>query len=89
MLLLIQIPLTIPISAIAIHMLIKITHFVYRPLLKCICFKLTLACKLISLWAATSAHKEEQQVITDSPAAGQQLIEPTSTVLSYGTCINN
>ena len=84
-----RILLTIPVFSFTILMIVKITHYVCRPLLKCSCSKFTLKCKLIASWSATSAHKEEQQTIIGSPPAAQPLTEPTSTILSYGTCISS
>ena len=88
MLLPIRILLEIPILEFIIVMAIKIIRFAGRPLSKCICFKLVM-CKIISLRTVTSSHEEKQQFTIDSPTAVQPLIEPTSTVLSYGTCVNN
>ena len=90
MLLPIRILLAVPISAFIIAMVLKTICFAGQSLSKCTCFKLVI-CKLITLTTATFPREEEQQLITEgqSPTAGQPLIEPTYTVLSYGTCTNN
>lgn len=89
MLLCIRILLIIPISSFTILMIVKIIHFVCRPLLKYSCSKFTPIVKLITTRSAISAHEGEQQTTTGSPPASQPLTEPTSTILSYGTCINS
>jgi hypothetical protein len=42
--------------------------------------------KIISLRKMTLSREEEEQFSINSPTAAHPLIEPTSTVLSYGTC---
>ena len=69
-------------------MVIKIVvRYAVRPLSKCTCPKFVIR-KLVTfkLRTATIFCEEEQQFIS---AAAQPLIQPTSTVLSYGTCIDD
>ena len=86
----IRILLAAPILTFIIVMTIKIIRSIGRPALKCIkfYFKLTI-CKATSLRTMTFHHKEEVRYTIDSPSTAQPLIEPTSTVLNYGTCVSN
>ena len=82
----IMILLATPILAFIIIMVIKIiVRYAVRPLSKCTCSKFVIR-KLVTLRTATILCEEEQQFIN---AAKQPLIQPTSTVLSYGTCIDD
>ena len=88
MLLSFRIILIIPISAFIIIMIIKVACFAGRSLSQCTYFKLIME-KVTSLRATIFFHKEEQRFTIDSPTEAQPLIEPTTTVLSYGTCADN
>ena len=90
MLHMLRILLEIPMLAFLIVMIIKIIHNAVRQLSKCTCTNIAI-CKLISLRTATSTYGEQQQgmITHDNLTAGQPLIEPTSTVVSYDTCTNN
>ena len=66
-------------------MVIKLMHYIAKLLSKCTCSKLVIR-KLVTLRTATLPHEEERRCIIDTPTAVQPLIEPTSTVLGYGTC---
>ena len=81
--------LAIPILTFIIVMTIKIIRSVGRPLLKCIHFKLIIRIKTISPRTKRFHREEELRNTIDSPTAAQPLIEPTSTVLNYGTCVSN
>ena len=81
----IRILLATPISVLIIIMVTKLILNAARSLLKFTCSKFTIR-NCITLRTATFPRQEEQRFITDTPTATQPLIEPSSTVLSYGTC---
>ena len=81
----IRILLATPISVLIIIMVTKLILNAARSLLKFTCSKFTIR-NFITLRTATFPRQEEQRFITDTPTATQPLIEPSSTVLSYGTC---
>ena len=56
----------------------------YQNLSKCACIKLT-SQKLLSLRAAIFLKEAKQDSTIETETAAQPLIQPTSTVLSYGT----
>ena len=85
MLLTVRILLAIPITIFMLIMVIKLMRYATKPLSKCTCSMLVIR-KLITLRTATLPREEEQRYINDTPTAVQPLIEPTSTVLGYGTC---
>ena len=85
MLLTIRILLAIPITVFMLNMVIKLMRYATKLLSKCTCSKLVIR-KLVTLRTATLPYEEEQRCIIDTSKAVQPLIEPTSTVLSYGTC---
>ena len=85
MLLTVRTLIAIPISVFMLIMVIKVIHYTARPLWKCTCFKFVIR-KLFFIRIATFPCEEEQRCIIDTPTAVQSLIEPTSTVLGYGTC---
>ena len=85
MLLTVRILLAIPITVFMLIMVIKLMRYATKPLSKCTCSMLVIR-KLITLRTATLPREEEQRYINDTPTAVQPLIEPTSTVLGYGTC---
>ena len=90
-LLTIRILLVVPISALLIAMIVKITCYSARQLSKCTCAKFVIH-KSVSLMTAISTHQEQQVTISsmhNNPSAAQPLIEPTSTVVSYDTCTND
>ena len=78
-----------PILAFIIIMVIKtVVRYAVRPLSKCTCSKFVIR-KFVTLKIATILHEEEQRFINGTLAAAQPLIQPTSIVPSYGTCIND
>ena len=77
-----------PIVAFILIMVIRVFRYAIRHLSKCICTKFILQ-KLLALRTAKYTAKVEQNTTTDTQTAAQPLIQPTSTVLNYGTCINN
>ena len=83
MLLALRTLLAIPIVAFIIVIIIKIVRRAVRQLSKRACTSNAIQ-KLISL---TAIFTQQRVTITPgNPSAAQPLIEPTSTILSYGTC---
>ena len=83
-----RILLATPIIAFILIMVIRVFRYAIRHLSKCTCIKFILQ-KLLALRTATYTAKVEQNSTIDTPTAARPLIQPTSTVLNYGTCINN
>ena len=83
-----RILLATPIIAFILIMVIRVFRYAIRHLSKCTCIKFILQ-KLLALRTATYIAKVEQNSTIDTPTAARRLIQPTSTVLNYGTCINN
>ena len=89
MLLLIRTLLAVPILVFITYTIIKTITIclVGRALSQCTCLKFVMR-KIISLKTVTFSGEKEQQFTIDSPTVTQPLIEPTSTTLSYGSCVS-